>query len=245
MDNVSQKDIDWLLNMDKSGISNLPNASSAPPSPPKKKLGFRILFWFLMVFGMSVLPFFILIRTSVFLNLSYDWNGWLALSGGIFATVLFLLFYIFYLFRRVSNKKMLLRFSLGGVGALVLAFCFYGLMYLSSVNAKSDDIREVYRSMHPILRVAVATTTLADSDLVVTDIQRQPEDYAAMGIPVNQRSLHFPQPTGYVHAIDLRTIGRNEFRNFILRTSLEFMGLKTIRHVGTADHLHVALPVSH
>ncbi|HBX65628.1 MAG TPA: hypothetical protein DEG32_05560 [Balneolaceae bacterium] len=140
---------------------------------------------------------------------------------------------------------MLLRFSLGGVGALVLAFCFYGLMYLSSVNAKSDDIREVYRSMHPILRVAVATTTLADSDLVVTDIQRQPEDYAAMGIPVNQRSLHFPQPTGYVHAIDLRTIGRNEFRNFILRTSLEFMGLKTIRHVGTADHLHVALPVSH
>jgi hypothetical protein len=198
-----------------------------------------------MIFGMSVLPFFILIRTSVFLNLSYDWNGWLALSGGIFATVLFLLFYIFYLFQKVSNKKMLLRFSLGGVGALVLAFCFYGLMYLSSVNAKSDDIREVYRSMHPILRVAIATTTLADNDLVVTDIQRQPEDYTAMGIPVNQQSLHYPQPTGYVHAIDLRTIGRNEFRNFMLRTSLEFMGLKTIRHIGTADHLHVALPVSH
>jgi hypothetical protein len=243
MDNVSQKDIDWLLNMDKSGASNLSDSSSSS-SPKKKKTGFRLLFWSMMILGMAILPFFILIRTSVFLNLSYEWNGWLALGGGIFVTVLLLLFYIFFLFRRVSNKKLLLHFSLGGVGSLVLAFCFYGLMYLSSVNAKSDDIRDVYRSMHPILRVAIATTTLADNDLVVTDIQRQPEDYAAMGIPLNQRSLHFPQETGYVHAIDLRTIGRNEFRNFTLRTSLELMGLKTIRHVGTADHLHISLPVS-
>lgn len=245
MDKVSQKDIDWLLNMDKSGASKLSDSTQSSPPKKKKKPGFRILFWTLMILGMSILPFFILIRTSVFLNLSYGWNGWLALSGGIFATVLLLLFYIFFLFRKVSNKKLLLRFSLGGVGALVLAFCFYGLMYLSSVNAKSEDIREVYRSMHPILRVAIATTTLADNNLVVTDIQRQPEDYAAMGIPVNQSSLHFPQETGYVHAIDLRTIGRHEFRNFVLRNSLEFMGLKTIRHVGTADHLHVSLPVSH
>jgi hypothetical protein len=194
---------------------------------------------------MTILPFFLLIRASVFLNISYEWNGWLALGGGIFATVLLLLFFIFFLFRRVSQKKLLLKFSLGGAGLLVFSFCCYGLIYLSSVNAKSDDIREVYRSMHPILRVAIATTTLADNDLVVTDILRQPEDYAAMGIPVNQRSLHFPQETGYVHAIDLKTIGRHEFRNFMLQTSLEFMGLNTIRHVGTADHLHVALPISH
>ncbi len=242
MDKISQKDIDWLLNMDKSGVTSAPSQTGS--SPKKKNTGFRILFGLLMIIGLVVLPFFLLIRTSVFLNLSYGWNGWLALGGGIFATVLLLLFYIFFLFRRIENKKMLLKFSLGGVGALVFAFCFYGVMYISSVNAKSGEIREVYRSMHPILRVAIATTTLADNDLVITDIQRQPEDYAAMGLPLNQRSLHYTQETGYVHAIDLRTIGRDEFRNILLRGSLEIMGLNTIRHTGTADHLHVSLPLA-
>ena len=242
MEKISQKDIDWLLNLDKNGVSNSSPQTGSPPE--KKNTGFRILFGLLLVIGLVIVPFFLLIRTSVFLNLTYGFNGWLALGGGILATVLLLLFYILFLFRRVKNKKMLLKFSLGGVGALVFAFCFYGVMYISSVNAKSDEIRDVYRSLHPILRVAIATTTLADGDLVITDIQRQPEDYAAMGLPLNQRSLHFTQETGYVHAIDLRTIGRNEFRNLVLRGSLEIMGLNTIRHTGTADHLHVSLPVA-
>jgi hypothetical protein len=242
MDKISQKDIDWLLNMDKSGV-----ASAIPETgllPKKKNPVLRILLGLLMILGLVILPFFLLIRTAVFLNLSYGWNGWLALGGGIMTTVLLLLFYIFFLFRRIENKKMLMKFSLGGVGALVFAFCFYGVMYISSVNAKSNEIREVYRSMHPILRIAIATTTLADNDLVITDIQRQPEDYAAMGLPLNQRSLHYTQQSGYVHAIDLRTIGRNEFRNILLRCSLKMMGLNTIRHTGTADHLHVSLPLT-
>lgn len=238
MDKISQKDIDWLLNLNKADTLQDPNSSVL------KKSWLRFLFWALLVLGLGVLPFFILIRTSVFLNLSFGWNGWLALAGGIFATVLLLLLYVFFLFRKTSNKRLLLKFSLTGLGTLVCAFCFYGIMYLSSVNAKNEEVRQVYRSMHPILRVAIATTTLADGDLVITDIQRTPEDYKAMGIPLNERSLHFEQPSGYVHAIDLRTIGRNEFRNFILRSSLRAMGLKTIRHVGTADHLHAALPHS-
>lgn len=239
MEKVSQKDIDWLLNLDK-------NTLEASPSTPSKnkRIWLRILVGLFFVFGLIVFPFYLLIRTSVFLNLEYGINGWVALGGGIGATVLLLLIYIFAFFRKVPNKKLLLKFSLAGTATLVLAFCFYGVMYLSSVNAKSAEIQQVYRSMHPILRVAVATSTLADGDLVVTDIKRSPEDYAAMGIPLNQSSLHFAQNTGYVHAIDLRTIGRNEFRNFILRSSFQIMGFKTIRHVGTADHLHVSLPIS-
>ncbi|MBD3617394.1 MAG: hypothetical protein HUJ22_12570 [Gracilimonas sp.] len=241
MSKISQKDIDWLLNLDQTGRDGIAKNFT----PQKNKTLLKILFWVLMVFGLGVLPFILLIRTSIFLNFNYSWNGWLALSGGIFVTIILLLLYIIILFRRVSNKKMLLKYSLGGIGVLVFAFCFYGVMYISSVNAKNDQIRQVYRSMHPILRVAVATTTLADGNLVITDIQRRPEDYTAMGIPVNHQSLHFPQQTGYVHAIDLRTSGRNEFRNFLLRSSFEIMGLNTIRHVGTADHLHVTLPSSH
>ncbi len=239
MEKISQKDIDWLLNLDKGELK------TPPRTPTKnKRVWLRVLAGLFMIFGLIVLPFFLLIRTSVFLNLGYGWNGWLSLGGGIAATILLLLIYIFVFFRKVPNKKLLLKFSLTGTATLVFAFCLYGVMYLSSVNAKSAEIQQVYRSMHPILRVAVATTTLADGDLVVTDIQRQPEDYAAMGIPLNQSSLHFRQETGYVHAIDLRTIGRNEFRNFILRSSLEIMGLNTIRHAGTADHLHVSLQTS-
>jgi hypothetical protein len=238
MDKISQKDIDWLLNLNKTDVLQTPESSDT------KRKWLQFLFWGLLIAGLGILPFFILIRTSIFLNLSFGWNGWLALGGGIFAIVLLLLLYVLFLFRRTSNKRLLLKFSLAGLGTLVFAFCFYGVMYLSSVNAKNDEVRQVYRSMHPILRVAIATTTLADGDLVITDIQRTPEDYAAMGIPLNERSLHFTQSSGYVHAIDLRTIGHTEFRNLLLQTSLRMMGLKTIRHVGTADHLHIALPTS-
>jgi hypothetical protein len=95
--------------------------------------------------------------------------------------------------------------------------------------------------MHPVLRVAVSTVTLADNDLVVTDIERFEEDYASMGLPVNQTSFHYRQESGYVHAVDIRTIGHGFVRNALLRGSLEIMGFRTIRHVGTADHLHVEL----
>jgi hypothetical protein len=126
---------------------------------------------------------------------------------------------------------------------MVLGFSLFSLFYLSSVNAKNRDVQSVYRSMHPIMRVAISTVTLADSDLVITDIERFEEDYARMGLPVNQTSLHYRQESGYVHAVDIRTIGHGILRNAILRGSLELMGFRTIRHVGTADHLHVELPI--
>lgn len=236
MDKITQKDIDWLLNLNKE------EQEDAKPSS-KKKISLRLSLWFFLIFGLSIFPFFALLRTSIYLNLNHGWNGWLALGGGMLISTLLLLTYILFLFKKAPNKKILMKFSLGGTSALVLAFCLYGVFYLSSVNAKNQDIRDLYRSMHPILRVAIATTTLADNDLVITDIQRQPEDYAAMGLSTKQASLHYTQSSGYVHAIDLRTIGHSEFRNFILRSSLELVGLNTLRHIGTADHLHVSLPI--
>jgi len=238
MDKISQKDIDWLLNLDKT-------TSTAPsPSPPKKKrIGLRIAAALFVLFGMIILPFFLLIRTSLYLSFNEGWNAWLSLGGGIGVTVLLLVLYLFLFFRKYPNKKLLAKLSLTGTGILVSSFCIYGVMYLSSVNAKSDEIRNVYRSMHPVLRVAIATSTLADGDLVVTDISREPDDYAAMGLPINQQSLHFPQTeTGYVHAVDLRTQGRSEIRNILLQYSLEAMGFYTLRHTGTADHLHISIP---
>lgn len=100
--------------------------------------------------------------------------------------------------------------------------------------------------MHPILRVAISTVTIADGDLVITDIERIPSDYNTMGVPVNPNSMHYRQEnTGYVHAVDLRTRNRGMIRNYMLQFSLEVMGFETLRHVGTTDHLHVSLPVTH
>lgn len=97
--------------------------------------------------------------------------------------------------------------------------------------------------MHPILRVAISSVTLADGDLVITDIERVSGDYETMGLPVNPHSLHYRQESGYVHAVDLRTRDRSEIRNYIIQISLDLMGFRTLRHVGTADHLHVELAV--
>jgi hypothetical protein len=127
---------------------------------------------------------------------------------------------------------------------LVICYTIYGLLYYSSMNTKTPKIRSYYRALHPIMRVALATTTLADQDMLVTDIQRVPEDYDRMGLPERQRSLHFLQADGYVHAVDLRTKGRSVLENWGMQVALEIVGLQTLRHVGTADHLHVYLPLN-
>lgn len=237
MEKITQNDIDWLLNLNKSA-----STIEATPVSSKKKLLLRVGISIFLLFGFIILPFFLLIRSSVYFHLNYGFNGWLSLGGGAVATILLLLVYLVFLLRKIKNKKLFFRYSLAGVSALVLGFCIYGTFYLSSVHTKNTEIQEVYRSLHPVLRVAVATSTLADTDLVITDIQRTSKDYAAMGLPLNERSLHFVQKDEYVHAIDLRTKGRWEIRNFLLKSSLSMMGFHTIRHIGTADHLHIALP---
>lgn len=127
---------------------------------------------------------------------------------------------------------------------MVLAYTFYGVMYYSSLNTKTDQIQSYYRSLHPIMRVALTTITLANDDLVVTDIRRNPEDYKRMGLSENEQSLHYVQSSGYVHAVDLRTKNRSAWKNGILKFSFNVVGLSTIRHRGTADHLHVYLPLN-
>jgi hypothetical protein len=49
------------------------------------------------------------------------------------------------------------------------------------------------------------------------------------------------QEDGYVHAMDLRTEGRTELRNRGIQLGFWLLGFSTLRHVGTADHLHVSL----
>lgn len=239
MEKYSEKDTEWLLNLHKENGS--PSQTAAKPKTGWKRLALRLSLALSALFALIILPFFLLVRLSVYLNLNIGLSAWPSLFGGIIATVCLLLAYLFVLSFKVENKRLLIKIGGIGVSTMVLGYCLFSLFYLSSVHAKNDGVQSVYRSMHPILRVAVSTVTLADNDLVITDIERMAEDYGRMGLPVNQTSLHYRQASGYVHAVDIRTLDRGFIRNAMLRGSLEIMGFRTIRHVGTADHLHVEL----
>ena len=95
--------------------------------------------------------------------------------------------------------------------------------------------------MAKLLSRGIGGTILADADAVMTDADRSPEFYARAGLPANESSLHFRQDDGFVHALDLRTINRPEWRNLAAELAFRAMGFHTLRHVGTADHLHVSL----
>ena len=123
------------------------------------------------------------------------------------------------------------------------AWCVFALFRLSSANTKSEGVRQYFSQVNPVLRVAIATAILADPAVIVTDLGRSAEDYGRMGLPVNERTRHYRQPNGWVHAVDVRTIGRGEVRNRAMQAYFWMMGFQTLRHVGTADHLHVQLRV--
>ncbi|MGH7644340.1 MAG: hypothetical protein ACREMR_02015, partial [Gemmatimonadales bacterium] len=147
-----------------------------------------------------------------------------------------------WLSRRVTGRARLALVARWVALPLVLCWCGYTLVYVASVNAKSEAVRAGYTATHPLLRVALATLILADGDLVITDLRRAPEDYPRMGLPVNDGTRHYRQADGWAHAVDLRTIGRGEGQNRLVQVSFELMGFTTLRHTGTADHLHVQLP---
>jgi hypothetical protein len=195
------------------------------------------------VAAVVVLPFLILVRSSVYFYVSRDVPTWLALGAGILATAILLTAYAVWVSKKLRGRVKVKWLATRLVLPMILGYCLYSLLYLSSVNAKGPEVRAYYRSLHPIMRVALSTVILVDRDMVVTDVQRTPADYWAMGLPVNQASMHFKQDDGYVHAVDLRTVGRGWWRNWGVEGYFRAMGFTTLRHRGTEDHLHVSLPL--
>ena len=188
------------------------------------------------------LPFALLVRGALVASARWGWHAWLAVAFGALLASFALSAIAWWTLRRLSMRPafgvVATRVSL----PLVIAFCCFSLLYLSGSNAKSAAIREAYPSLHPVLRLAVGTVRLVDTGIVVTDIERGPTSYAAMRLPRPTRSFHYRQKDGSVHAIDLRTEGRGALRNGLVQLYFELLGFETIRHVGTADHLHVRLP---
>ena len=205
----------------------------------------RIVFRASQLVLLLVLPFVMLIRGGVWLHVAWGVSPWLAMGGGFALSGTLLLLYLIYLQHRVWGRIpawKFLRWQSALVMALVMVYGAPALFTLSLANAKSGAVRSEFRSMHPVLRMGVSTLIWMDPGLVLTDAERKPEDYAAMGLPARAGSLHFKQPDGYTHAVDIRTLGRRSWRNALSRLYFEAMGFTCSRHVGTADHLHVSLP---
>ena len=205
---------------------------------------FRILRILLFTVALAILPFILLIRISVFVHVRYELSAYPCLFIGMISTtvVLFIYFSILhgFLTGTIGNYAGIKRRS---IIAFLVVFLYgaHALFFFSSSNVKSQNLRAEYLQMHPLLRLSTSTLAHIDSKLILTDAERIPEDYKKMGLPTKGTSLHYKQKDGYVYALDLRVNDRSEARNFLMTAYFRLMGFKTLRHLGTADHLHVSL----
>jgi hypothetical protein len=203
----------------------------------------RFTGWILLGAAASVAPFIVLIRSSLWFYHSGYGSGWIPLLFGMGITSLLLMGYVLLAMRKFTGRWTWHRHLLPVMTGIVLMFCLYGGLYISRTHTKSTELHNIYTSIHPLMRISVTTATLFDDQLVITDLARTPEDYRQMGLTPLQHSLHYPQATGYVHATDLRTLNRAEWKNQLLQLYFYVMGFHTLRHTGTADHLHISLPL--
>jgi hypothetical protein len=195
------------------------------------------------VFVLTVLPFVLLIRGGVLL---YQWWGlgtWPALLLAALATLWLLGVYAVAVGRWLGAGRELRRLFARGAMAIGAAYVVYGLVFVATANVKSQEVRAEYRALHPLLRLGSSAIILLDSGSIITDAARSGPDYARMGLPAEERSMHYRQRDGYVHALDLRTNGRSGFRNLSVQVAFRALGFRVLRHVGTGDHLHVSLPL--
>ncbi|MAG29725.1 MAG: hypothetical protein CL908_02385 [Deltaproteobacteria bacterium] len=190
----------------------------------------------------AALPFFLLVRGSVAAHTAIGAHGWISLVLGMGLATTCLTLLASRLWRRLTGRERSREIARNLALPLVLVFCVYCLGWLSGVNAKTEEIRGLYAELHPSLRLAIGTAILFDSDVVITEIARARGDYTRMGLSPLDDSLHFVQPDGWIHAIDLRTRGRSELRNGLAWLTFRVMGFRALRHGGTGDHLHIALP---
>ena len=219
--------------------------SSGPRRKPiglrLRSLSFRLLRWGVLIVILTVIPFLLLIRGGVFAYQQWGLGAWPSLAISAAATLLLLALYAWVASRRIRAGKGLKWLMTRGAAAIGIAYVAYSLVYVGGANVKSEEVRAEYSALHPLLRVAASTLILADPEAVITDAGRTPDFYRRMGLSPNETSLHFEQDNGFVHALDLRTIDRPEWRNRAVELAFWALGFHSLRHKGTADHLHVSL----
>ncbi len=235
------------LRIDYSGLSGIVDEGKKKSEQKKERkqrlrsLPAALFSWVVLIAVMAVLPFALLIRGGVFAYREWGVGTWPALALAAGVTALLLGGYAWVVTRRLGAGEGVRKVATRLGAGVAIAYVAYALVFVASENVKSEDVREEYTTVHPLLRLATSALTLVDPESVITDAGRTQEDYWLMGLPPNEASLHFEQESGYVHALDLRTRGRPEWRNKAVEVGFWLLGFHSLRHVGTADHLHLSL----
>ncbi|MEZ4774664.1 MAG: hypothetical protein R3D00_15875 [Bacteroidia bacterium] len=194
---------------------------------------------------MIAAPFWLIIRGSVYLYEHHHWYHWLAILLMFILAFAVIMIYFVMIWQWFTGTKTLdksaLKIKAWLAAGLLVFYGGYTLINLSGANAKTEKVRKEFSSLHPLLRMSAGTLLLLDQSVLITDLSRVKEDYHAMGLKTGKNSLHYKQKDGYVHAMDLRTKGHGEIRNKLLQLYFILMGFNTLRHSGTADHLHISL----
>jgi len=213
------------------------------PQRVRARPGRRVLLGALTLGVLAILPFALLLRVSISLYRGLGFPTWVALAIGAGLALAAVTAYGSWVSKRLTGRARVTVVAKWVATPLVVLYVSHALLFLSAVNAKTEQVREYYTSLQPLLRLAVSTWVIVDGGLVITDTAREPSDYERMGLPIAEASLHYRQRDGYVHAMDLRTLGRSGLRNWVTGTYFRLLGLRVLRHAGTADHFHISLPL--
>src|SRR2546429_5031898 len=168
--------------------------SASEPDPLLRAAARRIVRLAAQALLVALLPFLVLVKVAVFLYTHQDYSTVLALAGGTACTAAVVTAYAAWAWHRITGRVQLALIARRFALPLVVAYCGYALIYLSSGNAKSESVRAYYASLHPLLRVALSTLILIDGDAVITDLARRRQDYRTLGLPPHHGSrLHQPE----------------------------------------------------
>jgi len=202
----------------------------------------KAVFYFLFkIILLLSLPFISLVRGAVYLYEQQNYGSWNAIFGAAIITTFLLIVYMIFFYGRITGKVGSLKRKLWLAMILVVGYGIHALYFFTEQNAKHTSIQKEFTSLHPILRLSISTIIHLDEGLIMTDANRQPEDYRKMGLKSKRNSLHYKQKNGYVHAFDVRVKNRSWIRNGLLQLYFKAMGFNTLRHGGTGDHLHISL----
>jgi len=193
-------------------------------------------------------------RAQLLLLERFPQGDWMVACGGLLIGGLVLGVALVTVFTCRSLKRTGL--LLLAVPLVVAGAGLAGILRFPESHFKDGQVAEEWRQLHPTLRLALWVVTLEDWSVVLTDIARTPEEYAAKGDSIYpgaatgvglgpeppDGSKHYVDEDGYARAVDLRVGDAGPLRNWIRQGLFLMMGLDTLRHEGTADHLHVALP---
>jgi hypothetical protein len=189
-----------------------------------------------------VTTFVVSVRVQLAILQRYPTADWLALAAGLVTAGLVLFVTVAVACRLRSPRRAMVLVT--ALPILLLTAGCLSVTHFPRSGFKSDELRGEWNRLHPTLRVALWIARLGVGELVLTDVSRMPADYGSMGLPQPKSSRHFFSPwDGYAHAVDLRTRDAGDLRNWARHGVFLALGLRAVRHDGTADHFHVSLPL--